>query len=129
MIFPIAQSTELSNQNENAIKLANQLFATDGMTCEVCKIVFTNAKLLAKNKVKDKEVLLFVEKNLCGRLGEFNESCNKYLKTISETILALIEQDIVSCFSSVKSMKVLARKAQKYLLIDLEYTELSYFLF
>ncbi len=120
--FSIAQSSELSNQNEKAINLANQLVATEGMTCEVCKIIFTNAKLLAKNKVKDKKVLLFVEKNLCGRLGEFNESCNKYLKTISETILALIEQDIVSCFSSVKKNENFIKKSPNICVIDLEYT-------
>lgn len=112
-IFSIAQSTELSDQNENVIKLANQLAAAESMTCEVCKIIFTNAKLLAKNKAKDKELLLFVEKNFCGRLGEFNQSCNKYLKTISETILALIEQDIVSCFFSVKKYENISKKSLK----------------
>ncbi len=73
------------------------------MTCESCKIVFTNAKLLAKNKAKDKEVLLFVEKNLCGRMGEFNKICTEYLKSISELILTLIGLDYVRGFTSVKN--------------------------
>ncbi len=83
------------SQNEKAIKLANKLAATEGMGCEMCTIIFSAAKFLVKNEVDDKKVLLFVEKNLCSRLGDYNETCTEYLQTEGEMIIQFVEDEIV----------------------------------
>jgi len=90
---PLQPKTQLSKAGaELAVKLSN----TNGMGCEICTIIFDAAKFLVKNEVDNKRVLQFVEKNLCGRLGEYNETCTAYLQTDGEQIIEFIENEIES---------------------------------
>ena len=81
--------------NVESTELTVKLASTGGMGCELCTIVFDAAKFLVKNDVDDKKVLMFVEKNLCARLGKYNETCTEYLYAEGESIIQFLEDEIV----------------------------------
>lgn len=75
-------------------ELSTKMKSTGGMACEICSIVFQTAKFLVKNEVDEKKVIQFVDKNLCNRLGSFNETCSMYVEKEGESIIEILEDDI-----------------------------------
>jgi len=85
-------------QNQKGVELAGKLTATEGMGCEICTIVLNAAKYLVENKVDHEKELKFIEKNLCSRLGDYNQTCTEYLETEGETIIKFLEDEIEPAF-------------------------------
>ena len=51
--------------------------------------------MLEQNKTES-EVLAFIEKNLCGRLGPINASCTQFMETEGREVIYELSQKIVS---------------------------------
>lgn len=67
---------------------------TMGVGCELCQIVFHAAKYLLENKVDHQRIFKFVEKELCYRLGNMNQTCVDYIEQEGELLLHLIEKQV-----------------------------------
>jgi hypothetical protein len=52
-------------------------------------------QLLEQNQTES-EVLAFIEKNLCGRLGALNGTCTQYMETEGREIIYELSMKIVS---------------------------------
>lgn len=65
-----------------------------GIGCELCQIVLSAAERLVANKVDDKEVLDFINKELCARLGSYKTACTDYVNLEGEEILQLLRKAI-----------------------------------
>lgn len=75
-------------------ELAEKMTKTNGMGCEMCNIIFSVAQYLVKNDVDNKKILLFIENNLCKRLGKYSKTCVEYLEKEGEQVIELIENEI-----------------------------------
>ena len=65
-----------------------------GPVCQICTAVLGYAQTLLENNATETEVLTFIEKNLCGRLGPLNEVCVQYMETNGRSILYELGQKI-----------------------------------
>lgn len=86
-----ADQTQLGLKSEG---LVVELKQSMGVGCELCTIVMNAAKYLAINKHSDEKVLLFIEKQLCGRLGSLNNTCVEYVQEEGAEIIKFLLQEI-----------------------------------
>lgn len=75
-------------------ELVKKMTKTNGMGCEMCNLIINAAKYLVKNDVDNKKVLMFIEQNLCKKLGKYSETCIEYVSSEGEKIIELIEGEI-----------------------------------
>jgi saposin len=67
---------------------------TAGPICQICTTVLTAAQsYLEQNKTED-QVLAFIEKQLCGKLGALNATCVQYVESYGKVILYELSQKI-----------------------------------
>ncbi|RNA08675.1 proactivator polypeptide-like [Brachionus plicatilis] len=65
-----------------------------GTVCQICTVVMSAAQnLLEQNKTED-EILNFIEKNLCSRLGSLGQICDEYVSAYGKIILYELAQKI-----------------------------------
>lgn len=74
--------------------LVTKLKASAGVGCELCQIVLSAAKRLIENKVDDKKVIQFIDKELCARLGQYKTACTDYVNLEGEQILDLLRKAV-----------------------------------
>ena len=58
-------------------------------------VLGTAQQLLEQNKTES-EVLAFIEKNLCGRLGALNGTCTQFMETEGREVLYELSMKVVS---------------------------------
>lgn len=59
-------------------------------------LVLGSAQQFLQQNKSEAEVLSFIEKNLCGKLGPFNGTCTQFLETEGKTILDDLTNNVVS---------------------------------
>ncbi len=59
-------------------------------------MVLGAAQQLLEQNQTESEVLAFIEKNLCGRLGALNGTCTQYMETEGREIIYELSMKIVS---------------------------------
>jgi hypothetical protein len=62
----------------------------------LCTLVLGAAQQLLEQNQTESEVLAFIEKNLCGRLGALNGTCTQYMETEGREIIYELSMKIVS---------------------------------
>jgi hypothetical protein len=77
-------------------QLVTQLESLNGIACETCQIVFNTAKYLIENKVNQQEIISFVQKELCARLGDYKMTCDDYLIKEGSELIELIVRAVNS---------------------------------
>merc|ERR1711939_1026903 len=55
--------------------------------CEVCTLVLSAAQSLLKSNKTDEQVIQFIEKELCSRLGSLSQTCSQYVEQYGPQIL------------------------------------------
>lgn len=75
-------------------ELLAELKSTMGVGCELCEIVLTAAKHMVNNKIDDKKVLSFINKELCSRMGTLKQTCNDYVNLEGEQILDMLKKAV-----------------------------------
>ncbi|CAF0924437.1 unnamed protein product [Brachionus calyciflorus] len=72
------------------VKKASQ----SGTVCQICTVVMSAAQnLLEQNKTED-EILKFIEKDLCNRLGSLSAICTQYVQAYGKVILYELSQKL-----------------------------------
>jgi len=68
--------------------------AKSGTVCEICSVVMSAAQnLLEQNKTED-QILSFIEKDLCNRLGSLSQICTQYVQAYGKVIIYELSQKI-----------------------------------
>jgi len=62
----------------------------------LCTLVLGAAQQLLEQNQTESEVLAFIEKNLCGRLGALNGTCTQFMETEGREIIYELSMKIVS---------------------------------
>lgn len=80
--------------NLGSTELSTKMKSTGGMGCEICTIILDASRFLIKNEVDEKKIVQFIDKNLCHRLGSYNQTCSEYVEKEGASIIEILEDDI-----------------------------------
>jgi len=67
---------------------------TAGPVCELCTLVLTAAQHELQNNRTEDQVITFIEKQLCGKLGPMNATCVQYIEANGRQILDQLAKKI-----------------------------------
>ncbi len=73
--------------------------------CGQCKKTMEHVKTMTTSDYKDVDILDYIKENMCQKAGDMKYLCTSTIDAYSQTILAIIEQDIVRSFFCVKKLR------------------------